>query len=139
VDERDGHGRADQSKAKVKQFFKIDLSGATDISEMDGLTASTFAVTKTLFLDIVDLFTNSGIASTTIPAKIEGISFGADVTLGSQTLHTLWIGNDNDFLATTTDPDGNPIPNPNQFFVVGFTDAALDGSKYVPQPIQPLQ
>jgi Esterase-like activity of phytase len=139
VDERDGHGRADQSKAKVKQLFKIDLNGATDVSSMDGLTASTFAVTKTLFLDNVQLFTSSGIAATAIPAKIEGIAFGADVKFGGQNVHTLWIGNDNDFLSTTTDPDGNTIPNPNQFFVVGFTDAALGGSKYVPQPIQPLQ
>ena len=139
VDERDGHGRADQSNAKIKQLFKIDLNGATDVGDMDGLTASTFAVNKTLFLDIVQLFTNSGISAGTVPAKIEGISFGQDVTLGSQKLHTLWIGNDNDFLSTTTDADGNTIPNPNQIFVVGFTNAALGGSTFILQPVKPLQ
>lgn len=138
VDERDGHGRADQSDAKVKQLFKIDLNSAVDVSDMDGLTAATFAVNKTLFLDIVQLFTSSGISAGTIPAKIEGIAFGADVQHGSKTVHTLWIANDNDFLSTTTDANGNTIPNPNQFFVVGFTDAALGGSKLVPQPIKPL-
>ena len=135
VDERDGHGRADQSDAKVKQLFKIDLNGATDVSAMDGLTASTNAVSKTLFLDLVQLFTSSGISAGTIPAKIEGIAFGSDVKVGSKTVHTLWIANDNDFLSTTTDANGNTIPNPNQFFVVGFTDAALGGSQFIPQPV----
>ncbi len=32
VDERDGHGRGDGSKAKVKQIFKIDLNGAVDVT-----------------------------------------------------------------------------------------------------------
>jgi hypothetical protein len=137
VDERDGHGRADQSDAEVKQLFKIDLNGATDVGDMDGLTASTFAVSKTLFLDIVQLFTSSGISAGTIPAKIEGISFGADVKVGSKTVHTLWIANDNDFLSTTTDANGKTIPNPNQFFVVGFTNAALGGSQFLPQKVQP--
>ena len=36
VDERDGKGLADASKAKIKQIFKIDLEGATDISNMTG-------------------------------------------------------------------------------------------------------
>jgi hypothetical protein len=137
VDERDGHGRADQSDAEVKQLFKIDLDGATDVSDMDGLTASTFAVNKTLFLDIVQLFTSSGISAGTIPAKIEGISFGADVKVGSKSVHTLWIANDNDFLSTTTDANGKTIPNPNQFFVVGFTNAALGGSQFLPQKVKP--
>ena len=40
VDERDGHGRANGDNAKVKQLFKIDLDGATDIRGMDGTTAA---------------------------------------------------------------------------------------------------
>ena len=38
VDERDGHGRGDGSKAKIKQIFKIDLAGAVDVTDMDGAT-----------------------------------------------------------------------------------------------------
>ena len=53
VDERDGKGRADGSTAKIKQLFKIDLAGATDVSGMDGLTAASRAVSKTLFVDLV--------------------------------------------------------------------------------------
>ncbi|HTT17711.1 MAG TPA: esterase-like activity of phytase family protein [Candidatus Sulfotelmatobacter sp.] len=138
VDERDGKGRGDGSNAKIKQLFKIDLSNAVDISNTDGLTASSNTVSKTLFLDLVPLLTSNGIAASNVPAKIEGISFGADVKQGKTTFHTLWIANDNDFLQTVSDPNGNPIDNPNQFFVVGFTDADLAGSAYVPQRPRPL-
>ncbi len=133
VDELDGHGRANGDAAKVKQLFKIDLNGAVDVSEMDGPTASTHAVNKTLFLDLVALLTHNGIAATDIPAKIEGVAFGPDVCNGAKHFHTLWIANDNDFLDTMAGPNGEQIPNPNQFFVVGFTDADLDGSHFVPQ------
>jgi len=44
VDERDGKGRADGSKAKVKQIFKIDLANAVDVTDMDGTTAAANAV-----------------------------------------------------------------------------------------------
>jgi len=133
LDERDGKGRGDGSNAKVKQLFKINLAGAVDISSMDGTTAATQAVNKTLFLDVVTVLTNNGIATSQIPAKIEGVAFGPDVKTGDTTLHTLWIANDNDFLQTVADPNGNQIPNPNQVFVFGFTDADLAGSKFVPQ------
>ena len=133
VDERDGNGRANGNDAVVKQLFKIDLDGAADISEMDGTTAATHAVDKTLFLDIVKLLTQNGISAAEVPAKIEGVAFGPDVKQGKSTLHTLWISNDNDFLKTVPDANGNQIANPNQFYVVGFTDADLAGSKFVPQ------
>ncbi len=136
VDERDGHGRASGDNAKVKQLFKIDLDGATDVSGMDGTTASTHAVNKTLFLDIVQVLTANGIAAGNIPAKIEGVAFGPDVRDGRNTIHTLWIANDNDFLQTVPDANNNQIPNPNQFFVFGFSDADLGGSRFVPQPVR---
>jgi hypothetical protein len=124
----------------VKQLFKIDLNAASDISNMDAnaVLANNASVGKSLFLDIVDLFTKSGIAAANIPAKIEGISFGPDVKQGKINVHTLWIANDNDFLTTVPDTQGNQIPNPNQFFVVGFADAALTGSDYAPQQVTPL-
>jgi len=133
VDERDGKGRAAQNNAKVKQLFKIDLAGATDVGSMDGLTAAAHAVPKTLFLDVVALLTTNGITAAEIPAKIEGVAFGPDVRDGSTWIHTLWVSNDNDFLNTTTDASNNTIDNPNQFFVFGFTDADLGGSNFVPQ------
>ena len=138
VDERDGKGRGDGSKAKVKQLFKIDLAGATDISAMNGPTAALHAVNKTLFLDIVALFTKNGISAAEIPAKIEGVTFGPDIREQGETIHTLWIANDNDFLQTVADPDGNPVANPNELFVVGFSDADLGGSKFVAQQFEKL-
>jgi hypothetical protein len=44
-------------------------------------------------------------------------------------MHTLWVANDNDFLQDYSGPNTNP----NQFFVFGFTNNDLNGSKYVPQ------
>ena len=138
VDERDGKGLGDGSKAKTKQLFKIDLQNAVDIKglDLDGPAASVNAVSKTLFLDIVDKLLNSGTGFTVnnIPAKIEGITFGPDVELNGKKLHTLWIANDNDFLQDNNGPNiGSPGINPNQFFVFGFTDADLGGSQFVPQ------
>jgi hypothetical protein len=129
VDERDGKGLGDGSKAKVKQLFKIDLQGATDVTEMDGTTAAKHEVAKTLFLDIVQVLTSNGITVDQIPAKIEGTAFGPDVKMSGKTMHTIWIANDNDFLQDFAGPNSNP----NRFFVFGFTDADLDGSKFVPQ------
>jgi hypothetical protein len=134
VDERDGKGREGNSdgssnNAVVKQLFKIDLQGAVDVSNEDGLTAASHAVTKTLFLDLVALLTDNGIAANLIPAKIEGIAFGPDVRVDFHTrIHTLWVSNDNDFLLFTA--DAPPVPNPNQVFVFGFTDNDLPD--YVP-------
>jgi hypothetical protein len=137
VDERDGHGRADGSKAKVKQIFKIDLNGAVDVSNMDGTTAATHAVTKTLFLDIVKVLTSAPVNMDPklIPAKLEGISFGADIVSGGKKVHTFWVANDNDFLDDVDDGSGagTTFPNPNQFFVFSFSDADLAGSQLVPQ------
>jgi hypothetical protein len=129
VDERDGKGLGDGSKAKVKQIFKIDLNGAVDISDLNGTQAAARAVSKTLLLDVVKVLTANGIPVDQIPAKIEGTAFGPDVKYQGHTVHTFWVANDNDFLQDFAGPNTNP----NQFFVFGFTDADLGGSTYVPQ------
>jgi hypothetical protein len=129
VDERDGKGLGDGSKAKVKQVFKIDLQNAIDVGSMDGTTAAAHPVSKTLFLDVVKALTAAGFTTDQIPAKIEGLAFGPDVTTETGKLHTLWVANDNDFLQDLNGPNTNP----NQFFVFGFKDADLGGSTYVPQ------
>ncbi len=129
VDERDGKGLGDGSKANVKQVFKIDLKNATDIRGMDGTSAAKVAVDKTLFLDIVKVLEDNGFTAAQIPSKIEGLAFGPDVKEKGKTIHTLWVANDNDFLQ---DYEGTGT-NPNLFFVFGFTDKDLDGSRYIPQ------
>ena len=132
VDERDGKGRGDGSKAKIKQIFKIDLKHAVDITDMDGVSAATYAVPKSLFLDVVQVLGANGITPDQVPAKMEGLALGDDVKMGRTRLHTLWFANDNDFLQDF----GGAGANPNQFFVFGFTDADLAGSKYVPQKLR---
>ena len=132
VDERDGKGLGDGSNAKVKQIFKIDLADAVDISDMNGTAAASAAVPKALFLDVVKALTATGMTAAQIPAKIEGLAFGPDVVSKSGKLHTLWVANDNDFLEDYSGPNTNP----NQFFVFGFTDSDLGGSKYVPQEVR---
>jgi len=129
VDERDGKGRGDDSNAKIKQIFKVDLAGAVDVMNMDGAEAATHAVSKSLFLDVVKVLGDNGITPDQVPAKLEGLALGSDVKNGGVTTHTLWLANDNDFLQ---DFDGTNT-NPNNFYVFGFTDADLGGSQYVPQ------
>jgi hypothetical protein len=129
VDERDGHGLGDNSKAKVKQIFKIDLKDAVDVTGLNGTQAAGRAVAKTLFLDVAKVLIANGITADQIPAKIEGTAFGPDLKYQGHTVHTFWVANDNDFLQDLAGPNTNP----NQFFVFGFTDADLGGSTYVPQ------
>jgi hypothetical protein len=97
---------------------------------MNGTQASAYAIPKTLFLDLVQALTATGMTPDQIPAKIEGVAFGPDVNNAGKMEHTLWIANDNDFLQNYAGANTNP----NQFFVFGFTDADLGGSTYVPQP-----
>ena len=129
VDERDGKGLGDESTAAFKNLFHIDLAGAQDVTGITGeANLAGAAIAKAPFLDIVSVLTAHGIAATDIPAKLEGITFGPDVFLDGQRRHTLWISNDNDFIATVTDtnpPDG--IDNPNQFFVFAVDPALLPG------------
>ena len=138
VDERDGKGLGDNSTAVFKKVYLIDIAGATDVSGLTGAAALAPAkLGKTLFLDLVAKLTAFGINAKDIPAKLEGLAIGPDVVDGGVTKHTLYVSNDNDYIATVTDsnhPSG--IDNPNQFFVFAFTDTDLPG--LVPQQITEL-
>lgn len=128
VDERDGKGLGDGTTAVAKQLFKIDITGAQDVSALSG-DLSAKAIPKTLFLDIVAKLNAKGIASTQIPAKIEGLAFGQDVVVGGVVTHTLYVANDNDFVPG--------VAGDNKFFVFGVTDADLAavGATYMAQSI----
>lgn len=122
VDERDGKGLGDGSTAAVKQLFEIDISGAQDVTAISGsANLAAKAVSKTLFVDLVALLTANGIAANAIPAKIEGLAFGPDVTVNGQLQHTLIVTNDNDFL----DPYVGGVNNPNNFYVLGIDASTL--------------
>lgn len=137
VIERDGKGGSD---AGFKKIIKIDISGATDVSAVASLPKSALPVnitpvTKSVFLDMLD--PAYGLAGTSFPEKIEGISFGQDLSDG-QLFHTLVITNDNDFQygATLSDGSTQPIVD-HKFFVFGFTNTDLPGyqrQNVVPEP-----
>lgn len=133
MDERDGDGLGDDSAAAFKRVFRVDLNGAQDVSQASGAAGlAPYALKKTLFLDVVSVLTAHGISATDIPAKLESLTFGPDVTIGGKRKHTFLIANDNDFLGTITDTNHpNGIANPNQFFV--FAVDHDDLPDYVPQ------
>ena len=129
VDERDGKDRGDGSAAAVKKLFKIDLNDVLD-KEITGKSGdlSAFAVPKVEFLDIRKTLVDAGVGFTNalVPAKIEGLAFGDDVTIAGDVFHTLWVANDNDFVAG--------VAGPNQFFVYAVSDADL-GTEFQAQAI----
>jgi hypothetical protein len=145
VDERDSKGRADAvgSTAVFKRLYLIDLQSADDVSTIQGAAnLKPHTLAKTLFLDVVAALTAApaSLDPTQIPAKLEGVTFGQDITYTDPstvqpiTKHTLYIANDNDFIGTMAPPVGDG-DNPNQFFVFAFTDADLPS--YVPQHFRP--
>ncbi|MEQ1529336.1 MAG: esterase-like activity of phytase family protein [Methylococcales bacterium] len=119
VDERDGKGLGDGSNAGVKQIFKIDLSNATEVSNLSGATTlNAAAVPKTLFLDVVQTLNANGITKSQIPAKLEGLAFGQDIIDNGALFHTLYLANDNDFVPT--------VAGANNFYVFAVADNALN-------------
>jgi hypothetical protein len=78
-----------------KTIYKINLTGATDVSGIDSLPAgalpvSVTPVSKTLFINLLDADLN---LAATIPEKIEGLSWGPDLPDGR---HVLYVISDND-------------------------------------------
>jgi hypothetical protein len=136
VDERDGKGLGDDSVAVIKKIYKINLSGALEVSAIIGAgNLLGKANTKTLFLDVVAALNGNGINSSDIPAKLEGLAFGQDVIVNGVTKHALYVSNDNDYVPVVTD-NGHPngIDNSNKFFVFAFDDNDLPG--FVPQQMK---
>ncbi|PTY07458.1 pyruvate-binding protein [Opitutaceae bacterium EW11] len=132
--ERDGKGLGDGSNAAFKRIYKVDLAGATDITALSGeANLLPYAPAKSLFLDLRALLNANGISDALIPSKLEGMAFGEDILVNGVLKHTLYIGNDNDFL-----PSVGGLDNPNQWFVFAFTDADLGGSVYQNQNIAPI-
>jgi hypothetical protein len=138
VDERDGKGRGDNSTAAYKMIYLIDLDGATEVGGISGEAGLVGkALPKTPFLDVVAVLTAHGMSAKDIPAKLEGLAFGADLAIDGKLVHTLFLSNDNDFIGTVTDsnhPTG--IDNSNQFFVFAVDAAALP--EYEPQQLWAL-
>jgi hypothetical protein len=99
------------------------------------------------FLDLVAVVGAAGIAANTVPAKIEGQAFGADIEINGKAVHTLYVSNDNDFLssivkdAATPAADLSTVPadNPNRVFVFAFEDNDLPLYASTHVGVQPQQ
>jgi hypothetical protein len=82
-----------------KRVYKIDLTGASDVSTISlagtsTLPANVTPVSKSLFLDIAGALQSSG---QTVPEKLEGLALGPQLADGS---FTLLVATDNDFSVT---------------------------------------
>jgi len=136
----------------------IDLNGATEITNVAKLDLGSASntvtpVQKKQFLDIVAKLKGVGIDARLIPSKLEGVTFGPDITMSvnGQAIkkHTVYVANDNDFLTAIADPltaacaNANScaramVPYPNQFYVFAFDDSDLPlPGGYAPQQPRP--
>ena len=82
-----------------KRVYKIDLTGATNVSGISLANTNTLptgvtAVSKTLFADIAGLIKGNG---QIIPEKLEGLAIGPKLNDGS---YAIILGTDNDYSVT---------------------------------------
>jgi hypothetical protein len=113
--ERDNRGIGVDPTANLpigsKQIFKINITGATDVSNISLAGTNTLPpgvtpVTKTQFLDIAKAIQNpaQGVAQS-VPEKIEGLALGPQLADGS---FALLLATDNDF-SVTQNASGNQL------------------------------
>jgi hypothetical protein len=89
------------SQVGTKRVYRVDLTGATDVSGIslagaNALPPGVTAVSKTLVLDIQAALEAAGLA---VPEKIEGLAVGPLLLDGR---YALLLGTDNDFSVTQT-------------------------------------
>jgi hypothetical protein len=129
VIERDNRSNL-QSPPQVptrKTIYKIDLSGATDVSGIASLPAGALPVgvtpvSKQLFINLLDADLN---LAATIPEKIEGLTWGPDLPDGR---HVLYVISDNDL---------NPALA-TQIYAFAIDPSLLDfREQFLPGPLYP--
>jgi phytase-like protein len=110
-----------------KTIYKIDITGATDVSGVDSLPAGPLPagivpVQKTLFINLLDPAFN---LAATIPEKVEGLAWGPNLHDGR---HVLYVISDNDL-------------NPNldtQIYSFAIDPSLIDFEKqFLPFPVYP--
>jgi hypothetical protein len=115
-----------------KKIYKIDLTGATDVSGIESLPAGALpagvvAVTKALFIDLLDATFN---LTLTIPEKIEGLSWGPDLADGR---HVLYVTSDNDLNPTLATQIYSFAIDPA---LLNFEEQRLPGPLYPPGQVK---
>ena len=136
VIERDNRSfRSDPPQAPTrKSIYKIDLTGATDVSNIvlpsTTLPAGVVPVQKTLFINLLDSdFGLQNDNARQIAEKIEGLAWGPDLPDGR---HLLYVISDNDLV----------IQNATQVYAFAIDDALLTTPlnlepQYLPGPLYP--
>jgi len=110
-----------------KTIYKINLEGATDVSDVASLPAGALPVgitpvSKQLFINLLDTDLN---LAATIPEKIEGLTWGPDLPDGR---HVLYVISDNDL---------NPALA-TQIYAFAIDPALLDlEQQFLPEPLFP--
>ena len=108
-----------------KTIYKIDLTGATDVSGIENLPAGALPagitpVSKQLFINLLDADLN---LAATIPEKIEGLTWGPDLPDGR---HVLYVTSDNDL---------NPVLA-TQIYAFAIDSSLLDFQpQFLPEPL----
>ncbi|MGH9201952.1 MAG: esterase-like activity of phytase family protein [Vicinamibacterales bacterium] len=106
--ERDNRGigvddSAGTSVVGSKRVYKIDISGATDVTDLalplDALPANVIAVSKSPVF--IDLATNTVLPNGKIAEKWEGLAIGPRLKDGAR---AILVGNDNDYSVTQSGP-----------------------------------
>jgi hypothetical protein len=119
-----------------KRIYKIDLSGATDVSDVASLPATSaelagvgiVPVTKSLFIDLLDASYQVNATQTirdVIAEKIEGLAWGPNLPDGR---HVLYVISDNDLYPG----------RPTQIFAFAIDAAAANISIAPPQFSGPM-
>lgn len=110
-----------------KTIYKIDLDGATDVSDFGSIPAGALPaditpVKKDLFIDLLDPAFN---LVSTIPEKIEGLAWGPDLRDGRRVLYVI------------SDNDLNPGLD-TQIFAFAIDPSLIDYDRqFLPLPLYP--
>jgi hypothetical protein len=118
-----------------KTIYRIDLTGATDVSSVASLSAGALSgitpVKKTLFIDLLDPAFN---LAPTIPEKIQGLAWGPDLADGS---HVLYVVGDND-LNPALDTQIYAFAIDGAVTTLNFEEQLIPGPLYPPGQVQKL-
>jgi hypothetical protein len=115
-----------------KKIYKINLTGATDVSGTEVLPAGALPVDitpvgKTLFIDLLHVDFN---LTPTIAEKIEGLSWGPDLADGR---HVLYVVSDNDLNPTLATQIYSFAIDPS---LLNFEAQSLPGPLYPPGQVK---
>lgn len=116
-----------------KQVYKIDLTGATDVSSISLAGSSTLSsgvtpVAKSTFLDIATALQDAG---QVIPEKFEGLAIGPQLADGS---YAVIVGTDSDFSVTQDDDLGVQLDvcTDGRQVTIDSGDCAATGATLIP-------